>query len=142
MKPKLIREVEHEEVMTIIGKPKPTKKVKKAKNPPIDRRQVLYNKFGGYLSWGNPFCECGCDKAGSDLHHCFIHRMKGYPVLDDERNLVYVNHDEHISRKFDNKEWRVYFWQIQCRRYGENKMLEWIEQVKAAGIHPSRIDWL
>jgi hypothetical protein len=89
-------------------------------------------------------CECGCWQQGHDLHHCFIHNMKQggktkYPILNDPRNLVLVNHDEHIARKFDNIEWRKYFWEVQVDRYGYDKMMEWVnalpDKIK------SRMDW-
>jgi len=90
-------------------------------------------------------CECGCWKQGHDLHHCFIHNIKQngrskYPELNDPRNLVLVNHDEHISRKFDNKVWRQYFWEVQVDRYGYDKMMEWVNSLPAK--IQGRIDFL
>lgn len=117
-----------------LGKPKPGKKPPKAKNPRIDK-DVIITRRGST-------CDCGCGQRAHDLHHCFIGRRKGYPILDDERNLVIVNHAEHISRKFDVMIWRVFFWEVQCLRYGEKAMLEWIYAVLAAGLDKSRIDWL
>ncbi len=90
-------------------------------------------------------CECGCGKPGEDLHHCFIHhiRRKGktkYQELNDPRNLILVNHHEHINRKFDTREWRKRFWRIQCDRYGEASMLEWLNSLPVKLQY--RKDWL
>ncbi len=120
--------------MTTLGAPKPVKQAKRAKNPPIDKAAILLHR--------RKICDCGCKKYGNDLHHCFIGRMKGYPILDDERNLVLVEHNEHVARKFDNLKWRKHFWVIQCWRFGHPAMMEWIDAVLAAGLDKSRIDWL
>lgn len=82
----------------------------------------------GYL------CECGCGKRGEDAHHALIHNIKTkgktkYRQLNDSRNLVLVNHAEHINRKFDNRHWREYFWRLNCERYGEEKMMEWLNSL-------------
>lgn len=82
----------------------------------------------GYL------CECGCGKPGHDAHHALIHHIKKkgktkYHQLNDPRNLILVNHDEHIKRKFDTRHWRVYFWKKQVERYGEVKMMEWLNSL-------------
>ena len=101
-------------------------------------KQKIFDERGGR-------CECGCGKVAHDLHHVFIHNIKRkgstkYPQLNDERNLVFVNHDEHILRKFDNQQWREYFWQVQIDRFGYDSMLEWMnslpEKIKF------RIDWI
>jgi len=46
--------------------------------------------------------------------------------LDDERNFILVNHNEHISRKFDTLGWRQRFYGIQVARYGQRAMDDWI----------------
>lgn len=74
-------------------------------------------------------CDCGCGQQGEDWHHALIHRMKRYPCLNDPRNLVCVNHWEHISRKFDTLEWRKKFWKLQCKRYGKQRMQEWLDSL-------------
>jgi hypothetical protein len=122
------------ENMKTLGKPKPAKQAKKQNNPPIDKYAILIHR--------SRLCDCGCKQVGQDLHHCFIGRMKGYPILDDERNLVLVEHNEHIARKFDNLLFRVFFWEKQCQRFGKKAMLEWVDAVLAAGLDRSRIDWL
>jgi len=119
-----------------LGKPKPERKAKKQANPKIDKAAILA-KRNGWMA-----CDCGCMHNGHDLHHAFIGRMKGYPILDDERNLVLVEHSEHIARKFDNKEWRYHFWLRQVHRFGHPAMMEWVDAVLAAGLDKSRIDWL
>jgi len=131
-----------------LGKPKPTKesRPKKTKRKPINKMQVLVNKFGvdvverAVVGFTFIKCECGCGNYAHDLHHCFIPDDKYLDLLSDERNLVYVNHDEHIARKFDNREWRIKFWKIQCDRYGEAAMLEWVNSLPEK--MRTRIDWL
>lgn len=80
------------------------------------------------------FCECGCGKEGQDAHHALIHHIKKqgktkYRELNDPRNLILVNHQEHINRKFDTREWRRKFWKMQVKRYGEASMMEWIDSL-------------
>jgi hypothetical protein len=53
-----------------------------------------------------PYCECGCNDFAHERHHCLIPQInKGgkvkYPILDDERNLVLVNH--HTRKKTNSK---------------------------------------
>jgi len=69
------------------------------------------------------FCECGCGQEAHDAHHALIHRMKRYPELDCEENIILVNHFEHIARKFDTLEWRRRFYQIQRKRYDMDKWI-------------------
>lgn len=135
----LLRASQHHTLMAVVesekrGCPKPPKRQKKANNPPIDKYAILIHR--------SRLCECGCGQMAHDLHHALIGRRKGYPVLDDERNLIFVNHDEHIAGKFDNLTWRVKFWQRQIKRFGEALMQEWIDAVLAAGLDASRLDFL
>lgn len=116
------------------SKPKPGKKPAKAKNAKIDKVSIINKR--------SRFCACGCKQSGHHLHHCLIGRKKGYEILDDERNLVFVNGDEHLKRKFDNVKWRSFFWLVQVRLYGLPAMLEWIEIVRASGLSESRLDFL
>ena len=83
------------------------------------------------------FCECGCGQIAHDVHHALIHNIKKggktkFPELNDERNLILVNHWEHVElKKFDNAWWREYFWQVQVDRYGYDKMMEWRNSIPA-----------
>ena len=117
----------------IISKPKPIKQAKVKHKSKIDKEDIL-SRRGSWL------CDCGCGKPGHDLHHAFIGRRGGVRELDDERNLVLVNHDEHIARKFDNQEWRKKFWIIQRKRYTSEAMLEWLSKVPVK--FENRMDWL
>jgi hypothetical protein len=85
-------------------------------------------------------CACGCGQTGHDLHHCLIGRRKGFPELNAPENLILVNHLEHISRKFDNLEWRRKFWKIQCDRYGEQHMKQWVASLPDKLRH--RLDFM
>jgi hypothetical protein len=115
------------------AKPKPEKQAKKPNNPTIDKAAILAKR-------GSMICDCGCGKQGHDLHHAFIGRKKGFIELDDERNLVLVNHDEHIAGKFDTLEWRKKFWTRQLKRYGLVRMNAWICELPTR--MENRIDWL
>jgi len=137
MKTKEQLAAEHHTVMTVIGKPKPGPKAKKAKNPPIDKVSIINERYPRDLTIR---CECGCGAVGHDLHHAFIGRRKGYPVLDDAKNLVLVNHWEHIGRKFEDRYWRKFFWKKQCALYGESAMMEWVNSLPEK--MRDRIDWL
>jgi hypothetical protein len=73
------------------------------------------------------FCDCGCGQFAHDAHHFAVPNLKRFSEwVNDGRNIVLVNHDEHISRKFDNAEWRRKFWARNVLRYGEKSMLEWL----------------
>ncbi len=80
------------------------------------------------LSQRGQYCECGCKLFAHDAHHCLVPNLKRFSeYLNDERNIVLVNHHEHVTlKKFDNHEWRVKFWKRQCLRYGKDKMMEWV----------------
>ena len=99
---------------------------------PYDKRELFDER--GYR------CECGCGKPAHDAHHALIHRMKRYPELDCPENIILVNHDEHILRKFDNKQWREYFWQVQVDRFGYDHMKQWASSLPAK-IRP-RMDFI
>lgn len=75
-------------------------------------------------------CMCGCGKNGHHWHHALIHRMKRFSEhLDDPRNLVYVNAEEHISRTFDNQRWKKIFYLKNVERFGQDAMDEWIKSL-------------
>lgn len=92
------------------------------------------------------FCECGCGQQNHDRHHCLIPQInkKGktkWAILDEEENLVLVNHWEHTDlRKFDNLEWRRYFWKRQCDRYGKEHMQAWVASLPSKLRH--RLDFM
>jgi len=85
-------------------------------------------------------CECGCGKLAQDAHHALIGRRKRFPELDCPENILLVNHDEHLLRKFDNIEWRRYFWQVQIDRYGYDHMMNWVNALPSKLRH--RLDFL
>jgi len=88
-----------------------------------------------------PRCESGSGKIGHDLHHCLIPRQKRYrEYLDVCENLMLVNHYDHIDGKFDTYEWRRKFWRMQCKRYGEARMMAWINSLPPKLKH--RIDFI
>lgn len=76
----------------------------------------LVSKRGSSCEW------CGIHKA-TERHHCLIHKMKGHPELDDERNLMLVCHECHESGMLNNRVAREWFWMRQ------------------SGIYPDLITW-
>ena len=54
--------------------------------------------------------------------------------------MILVNHHEHINRKFDTHEWRKRFWKKQVERFGEEKMMEWVNSLPIKLKH--RIDFV
>ena len=79
-----------------------------------------------------PFCESGSGKRGHDLHHCLFRRNKRFAAyIDVEENYMLANHQDHLDGKFDTLEWRRRFWEIQCKRYGEEHMRNWIMSLPA-----------
>jgi len=68
-------------------------------------------------------CEaCGKPSQALERHHCFVHRMRSVPELDDERNLQLVCRDCHreVANGYKN---RCEFWQVQLKRYPD--LREW-----------------
>ena len=56
-------------------------------------------------------CACGCGCIAHDAHHALIPNLKRFAeYVNDPRNIALVNHDQHISRKFDNQKWRRIFY--------------------------------
>ena len=81
-------------------------------------------------------CECLCGKAAHDAHHALIPNLKRFSeYVNDKRNIILVNHTEHLSRKFDCHEWRVKFYKRQVLRYGQEAMDEWLNSLPAKMKH-------
>jgi hypothetical protein len=83
----------------------------------------------------NALCACGCGKKGEDWHHCFFGRRIDFPELNDPRNLVLVNHAEHIDGMFDTWEWKRIFWMQKRKEYGNLQMLQWLFRL------PQKLSW-
>ena len=99
---------------------------------PYDKRELFEER--------GQRCECGCGKLAQDAHHALIGRRKRFPELDCPENILLVNHDEHLLRKFDTLEWRRYFWQVQVDRFGYDHMKQWASSLPAK-IRP-RMDFI
>jgi uncharacterized protein YbcV (DUF1398 family) len=80
-----------------------------------------------------------CGRIATDAHHALIPNLARLDT-NDERNIILVSHECHISRKFDNKEWRRKFWDRQVLRYGVDVMQEWVDSIPAKFRH--RLDFL
>ena len=88
---------------------------------PYDKNKIIKER--------GAICECGCGRVGQDAHHALIGRRKKFPELDCPENIVIVNHVEHVLRKFDNIKWRIFFWEVQCKHYGYEHMIKWVESL-------------
>jgi hypothetical protein len=98
------------------------------------------------LATRGQYCECGCLLFCHDVHHFAVPNLKWLREnhndwVSDERNVVLLNHSQHISRMFDCQTWRVKFWKIQVLRYGEKAMMEWVKSAPAK-LDKSRFDFL
>ena len=76
----------------------------------------LKSKRGEWCEW------CKRRKA-VHRHHCLVHRMKGHPELDDERNLMLVCNKCHDDGIVNNYFVRMIFWSKQLKRYPD--LREW-----------------
>jgi len=72
-------------------------------------------------------CACHCLRRADDAHHALIPNLKRFDkYVNDKRNIALVNHEQHISRVFDNKIWRREFYLQNVDRYGQEAMDQWI----------------
>ena len=72
-------------------------------------------------------CEiCGV-RPGTEAHHCLFIKSND-PAVNEKYNLQLVCPEchERYGRSYDN---RVAFWNEQCRRYGKETMLAWLDRV-------------
>lgn len=75
-------------------------------------------------------CEfCQINKATTG-HHCLEGRRKGHPELDLPYNIMMACFTCHIDKKLlDSREVSEWFWAQQCRRIGEPKMRDWLNNL-------------
>jgi len=75
-------------------------------------------------------CEVqGCNNPAEEAHHCLYGKKGGkhpVPELNMDENLQLVCRICHKhsgrARSHENK---VYFWNVQCDRYGREHMIKW-----------------
>lgn len=77
-------------------------------------------------------CEVfGCENPAEEAHHIFYGRRKGVKALDVDENfqLCCISCHKHTgkAKSFENK---MHFWQVQCERYGHERMVEWHQSIK------------
>jgi hypothetical protein len=71
-------------------------------------------------------CEMeGCERPGAEAHHCLYKKAKRYPELNCDENFQIVCKPHHETRMTDTYENRLYFWRVQCERYGREHMIAW-----------------
>ena len=77
-------------------------------------------------------CECeGCNNPAEQCHHCLYRRDKRYPELNTDENFQLVCYECHfVTGKADSFENRVYFWKVQCERYGADHMILWHDNLR------------
>lgn len=68
-------------------------------------------------------CEWCHAEPMTQRHHCLIHRMKGHPELDDERNIMGVGIKCHSNGIVNSRVAREWFYMQQCERYPDFR--EW-----------------
>jgi hypothetical protein len=75
------------------------------------------------------FCEWCHQRPGEQRHHCLIHDTKRFHLeLTVEENLMLVCCYCHTGIcVLDGYEVRRWFWELQCKRYGVDHMLKWVE---------------
>lgn len=79
-----------------------------------------------------PTCEVlGCENPAEEAHHCLYRKKKGkHPVpeldMDENLQLVCKPHHEVEAKSYKNK---IYFWGVQCKRYGHEHMVDWHESL-------------
>jgi hypothetical protein len=72
-------------------------------------------------------CECcGWPSMSLERHHVFLHRMRRFPELDDERNIQLVCRDCHANTA-NCRDNRLKFWKVQLVRYPD--LREWYEDL-------------
>lgn len=77
-------------------------------------------------------CEVeGCLETAMEAHHCLYRKKKGKkPVkeLDMDENLQLVCEAHHAveAKSYKNK---IYFWHVQCERFGKEHMIKWHNSV-------------
>ena len=78
-----------------------------------------------------------CGRQASDLHHAIIGHKKALDKkLFVKYNLVPACNDCNArKRQGDNRLYHHYFC-VRCQRYGEDKMLEWLEDVNDGLVIP------
>ncbi len=92
---------------------------------------MAFDKWQLFCERGQ-LCACGCLKFASDAHHCLIPNLARFAkYVNTPINIALVCHSEHISRKFDNQQWRREFYRQNVARYGQEAMDAWINSLPA-----------
>ena len=81
------------------------------------REQIALDR-GGWC-WA-----CGC-APWTQLHHMLLHRAVNHPEYDAIENLCNVCESCHPY--LNGYETRVKFWNDQCKLYGHDRMVEWLD---------------
>jgi len=66
--------------------------------------------------------------VGSERHHGLFKCMKDVPTLDLKYNLFLVCKSCHEKRVWGDRI-KYLLWELQCRRYGREVMMNWWESV-------------
>ena len=86
-------------------------------------KQDLIERRGWMCQW----CKI---RPATDLHHALIGRMKGHPELDCEENYMTACAKCHTGDELlDTQEVKIWFWNVQCQRYGLDHMQEWVKSL-------------
>lgn len=89
-------------------------------------------------------CEWCHKREAEQRHHCLIHDSKRFHgELTVKENLMavcaYCHTGECLLNGYDIRLW---FWSIQCERYGIDHMLDWLESLPVKLRYSRRIDFV
>lgn len=91
-----------------------------------------------------PLCEWCRKREAEQRHHMLIHASKRfYDVLTVPENIMqacsYCHTGVCVLNGYDM---RVWFWGVQCERYGVDHMLDWVERLPYKLKVSRRIDFI
>lgn len=89
-------------------------------------------------------CEWCGEREAIERHHALIHDIKRWhDILTVKENIMQVcdvcHRGECVLNGYDV---RVKFWQMQCKRYGVDHMLEWVASLPVKLMYSRRIDFV
>ena len=79
---------------------------------------------------GRTVCEIeGCDRPGTDGHHCLIGTDKRFKKwLDDVRNMQIVCREDHLSGRADTPENKETALRNAIERHGKQAIIDWLDE--------------
>ena len=89
-------------------------------------------------------CEWCHKREGVERHHCLIHDTKRFhEELTVEENLMLAWSYCHTGVcVLNGLDVRLWFWGVQCERYGVDHMLDWLDSLPVKLRYSRRFDFL